>query len=191
LSIRTHFAEHGYVRLDQAFVDQVEPLREAVLAELPRSAKLGALRRNGTFDALATPTVVAAISELIGHTAWPQPFSWGDPLVTPSGTGEWNVPPSGWHIDFPARGALALKWLGYLAPVHAGGGGTVVLAGSHRLVAQYLTRSDPTEPGRSPVVRDVIFSSHPWLRGIREPGDPADRIARLMVTGGLTQGLMA
>ena len=62
----------------------------------------------------------------------------------------WDVPAGGWHIDFPARSALRLKWLGYLEPVAVGGGGTVVLEGSHRLVANLLPDLDPADPGRSP-----------------------------------------
>jgi ectoine hydroxylase-related dioxygenase (phytanoyl-CoA dioxygenase family) len=43
----------------------------------------------------------------------------------------------------------------------------VVLAGSHRLVERHLRQADPTDPGRSPVVRDAIFAAHPWLRDLR------------------------
>src|SRR5262245_61398233 len=155
--IRAHFARYGFARLDGVFAGAAPGLAEAVLTELPRSPKLTALRRKGFFDALATSEVVAAITELLGHADWPRPFSWGDPLVTVPGAGPWTVPAGGWHLDFPARGTLALKWLGYLAPVRAGGGGTVALAGSHRLVARYLEQADPDDPGRSPAVRDAIF----------------------------------
>lgn len=187
--IRAQFAEYGFVRLDATFADAAPGLAEAVLAELARSPKLTALRRTGFFDALATTEVVSAITSLLGHAEWPRPFSWGDPLVTAPGSGTWTVPTGGWHLDFPARGALALKWLGYLAPVRAGGGGTVVLSGSHRLVARYLERADPADPGRSPAVRDAIFGGHPWLRGVREPGAPAERIERLMDRGAVIDGV--
>ncbi|MGW3347286.1 phytanoyl-CoA dioxygenase family protein [Nonomuraea rubra] len=70
----------------------------------------------------------------------------------------------GWHLDFPARGAgigLLLKWLGYLAPVGPAGGGTVVPAGSHRLVAAFLRQAGAAEPGRSATVRDAVLGLLP------------------------------
>lgn len=203
--LRAHFDEHGYARLDRAFADAVDGMAEALWAELARKHDisrdrpgtwavaeprgLGALRRAGAFDGLATPAVVAAIDALLGRADWPQPFSWGDPLVTFPTPGVWDVPLSGWHIDVPARGALLLKWLGYLAPVEPGGGGTVVLAGSHRLVASFLRQAGEAEPGRSPTVRDAVFSAHPWLAAIRRPGVPAERIARFVEQGVRVSGV--
>ena len=220
--MREHYKRHGYARLSHAFPpESAAALADAVWNELSRRhgisrddrttwtvvepRGLGALRRQRVFDALATPVVVAAITELLGIADWPPPFSWGDPLVTLPSTGRWTVPERGWHIDFPARSELRLKWLAYLAPVVAGGGGTVVLAGSHRRVAEFL-RAHPDDPGRSATVRDVVLGG----RSVRsfvddvveltgEPGDivflhphllhaPAPNHAtepRLMATGGL------
>jgi hypothetical protein len=213
------FAADGFVRLSQAFpVELADALAGEVWSELGRRhgisrtdrstwtpaepRGLGALRKRGVFDALATPAVVEAISELLGDEDWPRPFSWGDPLVTMPSPGRWAVPATGWHIDFPARSTLRLKWLAYLAPVTAGGGGTVVLAGSHRLVERYLL-ANPTDPGRSATVRDAVLAAGSWPHGVveltGEPGDlvflhphlfhaPAPNHAsspRLMATGGL------
>lgn len=207
--LRARFAARGFVRLDRAFpVEAAAAMADAVWAELERThgitrdrstwtvaepRGLGALRRNGAFDALDTPALGAAISGVLGDRGWPRPPDWGVPLVTFPGTGPWDVPTGGWHIDFPARGApgrgLLVKWLAYLSPVAAGGGGTVVLAGSHRLVERFLRRSDPTEPARSPVVREAVFAADPWLRGIREPGRPHDRVERLMARGATVDGV--
>lgn len=110
------------------------------------------------------------------------------------------MPASGWHIDFPARSRLRLKWLGYLEPVAAHGGGTVVLDGSHRLVAGVLDSLDPADPGRSATIRDLIPRDpakvveltgdtgdvvflHPHLFHAAAPN--RGRAPRLMVTGGL------
>jgi ectoine hydroxylase-related dioxygenase (phytanoyl-CoA dioxygenase family) len=65
------------------------------------------------------------------------------------------------------------------------GGGTLVLTGSHRLVAPYLGRS---EAFRMPSVRAAL-SAHPWLRGLREPGDGGDRIRRYMKDGTVVDGV--
>jgi ectoine hydroxylase-related dioxygenase (phytanoyl-CoA dioxygenase family) len=203
--LRTRYAEHGYVRLERAFPPELAAtMADAVWAQLQRThgisqadrstwtvvepRGLGALRKRGAFDALATAAVVAAISELLGHERWPPPFSWGDPLVTFPSQGRWDVPAGGWHIDFPARSALLLKWLAYLAPVTAGGGGTVVLAGSHRLVKRFV-QAHPSDPGRSATVCDAIFATHPWLRDVRRTSPAEDRITRLMHRGAMIDGV--
>ncbi|HWM06500.1 MAG TPA: phytanoyl-CoA dioxygenase family protein [Actinophytocola sp.] len=193
--LRDHFAEHGHVRLPGAFAELADALaatlwavlerRHGIVADDPTTwtvAEPRGLAARGHFDAVGTPAVRAAIEKLTGVRD-PHPFSWGDPLVTFPSPGRWDVPTGGWHLDFPARSALRLKWLGYLAPVPAGGGGTVVLAGSHRLVAAHLRELDPADPGRSPAVRAAVLGAHPWLRAIGRPGGPADRIAELMTRG--------
>jgi hypothetical protein len=213
--LRDHFIEHGYVRIGRAFARTAPAMADALWAELERRhgivrgrpetwtfiepRGLGALRRAGAFDALATPPVRAAIDELLGR-GWPKPFSWGDPLVTFPRPGEWRTPTRGWHIDFPARSALRLKWLGYLEPVGPGGGGTVIAAGSHHRVAEYLREADPADPGRSAAIRDAVLGETTGMVELTgEPGDvvflhphlfhaPAPNHStppRLMVTGGL------
>jgi ectoine hydroxylase-related dioxygenase (phytanoyl-CoA dioxygenase family) len=98
------------------------------------------------------------------------PNDWGGPLVTFPTSGTWSVPRRGWHLDLPVRGApettLAVKWLGYLEPVRPHAGGTVVIAGSHRLVAAWRHQAVPDDPGRSPDVRDAIFALDPWFAGL-------------------------
>jgi hypothetical protein len=216
-SMRMQFLEQGYARLAGAFPGDVAAAVAAeVWAELGRRygmsphdrttwttiqpSGLGGLRKRKVFDALATPAVIATITELLGTDTWPHPYSWGDPLVTMPAPGLWTMPDTGWHIDFPARSNLRLKWLAYLAPVLPEGGGTVVLAGSHRLVEQFL-RANPTDPGRSATVRKAALAA-----GLGAPveltGEPGDMVflhphlfhapapnhstsPRLMATGGL------
>ncbi|GAA4928158.1 hypothetical protein GCM10023334_034490 [Nonomuraea thailandensis] len=231
-ALRAHYDEHGYARLPHAFpAAAAADMTRAVWSALARGhgidparpdtwspaepRGLGGLSRQGVFDRLGSPAVVAAIGALLGRRDWPRPSGWGGPLVTFPTPGRWEVPAGGWHLDFPARGAhgitLLLKWLGYLAPVGPRGGGTVVLAGSHRLVAAFLRQAGEAEPGRSATVRDAILGPRPRLRDLRratgakvveltgEPGDvvflhphllhaPAanrSRSPRFMVTGGL------
>ena len=54
----------------------------------------------------------------------------------------------------------------------------MVLTGSHQLVRQFLLHAHPSDPGRSPAVRDRIFTAHPWLRDLHRPAE--NRITRLM-----------
>ena len=115
-------------------------------------------------------------------------------------SGRPKTPADGWHIDFPARSQLRLKWLGYLEPGVPRAGGTVVLDGSHRLVERALTDIDPADPGRSAAIRDLI--PRDTAKVVELTGRPGDvvflhphlfhaaapnrgRAPRLMVTGGL------
>ena len=211
--MRTQFEEHGYVRLDRAFAETAPGMAAALWAELSRRHGIerdrpttwiggrppGLSGLRPTFAALATPAVVAAVDALAGADR-PEPFSWGDPLVTFPEAGGWDVPAGGWHIDFPARSTLRLKWLGYLEPVGPAGGGTVVLDGSHHRVAEYLRTADPADPGRSATIRDAVLKQNP--RVVELTGEPGDVVflhpwlfhapapnhgpaPRLMVTGGL------
>lgn len=185
--LRAAYDTEGFARLAAAFpTPTAQAMADAVWAELarrglrrddpttwttPQPRGLGHLRRAGVFDAVATPAVVDAVSRLLGTTDWPRPRDWGGPLVTFPRPGRWAVPTTGWHLDWPARGApgsqLLVKWLAYLSPVAPGGGGTVVLAGSHHLVARYLAEADPDDPGRSRTVRDAVLGAHPGLRDLR------------------------
>jgi ectoine hydroxylase-related dioxygenase (phytanoyl-CoA dioxygenase family) len=128
------------------------------------AAGLGRLRKADAFAALGSPAVREAIAQVVGHR---DPDDWGGPLVTFPQPGTWAVPHGGWHLDLPVRGApgngLVLKWLGYLEAVRPGAGGTVVIAGSHRLVASWDREAPATDPGRSPAVRDAVFGLDPWF----------------------------
>jgi hypothetical protein len=63
--------------------------------------------------------------------------------------------------------------------VEAGGGGTLQLAGSHRLVERYL-EGVPPEKREYKRVRDGFLRSHPWLRALSTADDDPDRNARFM-----------
>lgn len=65
------------------------------------------------------------------------------------------------------------------------GGGTLVLTGSHRLVAPYLSLGETFRLDR---VR-TLLAAHPWLRGLWKPGDGGDRIQRYMNDGTIIDGV--
>jgi Phytanoyl-CoA dioxygenase (PhyH) len=184
---RTQYESDGYVRLAGGFGhDAAAGMARAVWAELERRhgirpddrstwtvaepKGLGALLQAGAFDGLGTGAVARAITVLLGTDAWDRPPNWGGALVTFPTPGTWAVPTAGWHLDWPARGApssqLLVKWLGYVSPVAPGGGATLVIAGSHHLVADWLAQADPADPGKSRTVRDAVFAMHPWFRDL-------------------------
>jgi hypothetical protein len=122
---------------------------------------LQALRRSGAFAAMATPPVRAALDDLLGPGAWAPPKVWGLPLVTFPGA-QWRVPSSGWHVDsYGAEHDLpGVTVFAFLAEVARRGGGTAVLAGSHRLVNRHIAGTGSARPAD---VKAALSAAHPWL----------------------------
>ncbi len=126
------------------------------------------LTQSQAFQALGSTRLMAALDTLLGAGAWVRPKHWGMPLVTfPQQTlRPWTVTSRAWHLDFAPRGPAVplpgVRILAFIAPVKAQGGGTLVLAGSHRLVAQWVASAESDE-GHSAEVRAKLGRRHPWL----------------------------
>jgi hypothetical protein len=152
-----------------------------------------ALGRSGIFDALGGPALSDAIDELLGSGQWSRPRYWGAPLVTfPDATARWDVPSAQWHTDFVARAPSdvlpGVRVLAFLAPVVQSGGGTVVLAGSHRLVKRLVEGGDPGRRLQSAELRQLLTRRYPWLHGLMSPEDSEDRVGRFMTDGAVLNG---
>ena len=92
-----------------------------------------------TFEQVGNTAVCDAVDDLLGRGNWTRPEQWGSLLVTfPESTERWEVPCSNWHLDFPASqspsGPAGVRIFTCLAKLPECGGGTVFVAGSHRLV---------------------------------------------------------
>jgi len=153
-----------------------------------------ALSRAGAFAAIASPVLTEAIDDLLGAGRWQRPKRWGEPLVTfPRPGTPWGVPSAMWHIDWPPRGEpeplFGLRALAFLKMVPPGGGGTLVLSGSHRLVAQLVRESPERDRGSSPRVREHFARRHAWFRDLIDAPDAPDRTARLTGEGALLDGV--
>jgi hypothetical protein len=160
-------AEHG-----------IEPDRVETWTTGP-ARRLQALRRSGAFAPMASEQVHRALDDLLGAGGWRPPKAWGLPLVTfpttdPDAT--WSVPSSGWHVDSygPEHELPGVTVFVFLLPVAAGGGGTAVLEGSHRLVNRHIATTGSWRPAQ---VRAALAAAYPWLgevwRGRRRTGDEA------------------
>src|SRR5262245_25565241 len=205
------FDRVGFVRLSGVFGDaDAVRMRERVWAALaahhgmrqatpetwtvqqPRHFQ--ALTRAAVFDALGSPALTGAIDDLLGCETWEPPAHWGQPLITFPGSGAaWDVPRAQWHIDWPARGPghplMGLKMLAFLGPVLRRGGGTVILSGSHHLVARHAAQSDNRPSGHSSSVRSALMREHPWLRELWAGDTTADRIGLFMHRGTTIAGI--
>lgn len=124
----------------------------------------------------------AAIDDLLGAGRWERPRHWGEFLVTfPDRARRWTVPTL-WHTDAayddPLDPPLGVIVLSYINRVEHHGGGTLVVAGSHRLVAQFVARQSAIGE-KSAVTRKAFYQSHPWLHELITPNDVLGRSARL------------
>ena len=152
------------------------------------------LARVGAFDALLTPELCEAIDGLLGAGTWDKPVGGGTPLIAfpRSATAAWEVPTAAWHLDFPARGELTpakvARAFALIAPVVPRGGGTLVLEGSHALIAR-LAAAGNVGKGSSAEVKKALVRADPWLRELFVGGDPEGRTRHFLETGASVEGV--
>ncbi len=159
-----------------------------------RASGIQAPARSAAFSAMGSPAVCSVLDDLFGPGGWQQPRRWGQPLVTfPSGGKLWDVPHAAWHLDARApRSAPKLPGVvvfAFLAPLLERGGGTVILAGSHRLVDAFAASAEPGDEGRSANVRKAFMRTEPWLRALWSRDNRADRVQRFMIDGAVVRGV--
>jgi hypothetical protein len=142
------------------------------------------LKREAVFDAIGSETTWSALDALLGKGAWTPPRDWGQFLVNfPSG-GSWALPSRIWHTDFAyggpidhAHGALVLS---FLSEVPAGAGGTLVVAGSPRLIRKFVGRRPQAGREKMKRTREAFLRSDPWLVALSSETPGFDRVECLM-----------
>lgn len=177
-------AEHG--------IERDRP--ETWTVERPQGLK--ALRRSEPFGHTGEGAVGAAADDLLGAGRWRSAPHWR-PFVTFAVPGvPWTVPTAGWHYDRPYDpedlvGVPGLNAFAFLAPVRRGGGGTLVLAGSHHLVRTYTAAVGGGERVSSPAIKQALGEADPWLRGLweRGAGGDTDRARRYLDEGAVVDGV--
>lgn len=177
------FRDRGLVRVDGLLpAAKVRVVREALHGALaarglwrdgvwrgdrqaPPSLNVKELGRPAGLDALIQePAVRAAVAALaegvrddaLGHVR-PQV------LFTPPNAATWQTPHGMWHLDFPrlARDLCpGVQIFAFLDAVDPGGGGTLVVAGSHRLanVGRFIRSRDVKEMLRGEPFFRALFS---------------------------------
>lgn len=139
--------------------------------------KLTKFGKSGPFAGIATPAVNEAVTGIF-NDEWHERDRWGQPLITFPTPGPWEIPSDAWHVDFPPMSPTpAVRLFAYLSPVLPGGGGTLIIAGSHRLVQR--------EPAgtKSSKVRERLAARSMWLRDLWRPVPGEDRVGRYMEGG--------
>jgi hypothetical protein len=136
---------------------------------------LQGMKREPVFDAIGAGALPSALDALFGASAWAPPKDWGQMLVTFPSAG----PSAGrhpWHTDFEFRGppdrVFGALVFSYLNDVPLGGGGTLAVAGSHRVIQRFL--ADRPQLTRCPMrdTRHALMRSDPWLERLAEQENP-------------------
>lgn len=152
----------------------------------PIEARTGfkTLMRAAAFDGLIE-YLSEPITDLLG-TAWNPPAHWGHPLVTfPNPTEHWAIPARRWHVDStqwstgPLPGLVAFTFLDEVRPR---GGGTLVMAGSHRLTWQLCSQAGGFMKTSS--MKAVLAERHSWFADLwHEPVADEDPLRRYLDDG--------
>lgn len=154
------FADTGLIRFESLIPDAiVAPARQLVYSRLEKvglwqegawmgkddeaqrqklhQAALKDVGKSTVFRNLLTPDVFDLARQLVGGEAIRAGVPHTQFLFTPPNTSEWVVPHSAWHLDLPRLGPLGapgVQLFAFLDTVAPGGGGTLLVAGSHRLL---------------------------------------------------------
>ena len=168
LEQRECFERAGYVRLPHAFAD-ADAMAVFVWSRL---SELHGIKRNDRttwsaeapwvglnkfkdhplFQSIASEAVCSAIDDLLGSGAWVKPKTWGGFLVKfPDRQPEaWTIPTDAyWHVDshftYEPGTRFGVRVFSLLSEVEPHGGGTLAVAGSHRLVERFVRSMTPEQ----------------------------------------------
>jgi ectoine hydroxylase-related dioxygenase (phytanoyl-CoA dioxygenase family) len=132
------------------------------------------------FAGIGSAATVAAVDDVLGAGRWTRPKHWGQFLVSfPERGRRWVLPAAVWHSDAaytePLEPLSGVMVFSFLNRVERGGGGTLVLAGSHRLVARFAAGRPSAGRERGAASRKAFYRSHPWLADLVRAGDDPTR----------------
>lgn len=205
---RTDFEDRGLLKLE-GFVPRrtAEGMADLLWKELARGHQIHRrdrstwtkerpmqfqdFQRSGAYSALATPEVRALADDLLGRGQWVEPPFWGQTLVAFPTQQRWEVPHKNWHLDLPAhpqrfRLPIARFFL-LLGPLQPRGGGTLVVAGSHRLVERLADQTNAELS--SSAMRKHLAGTHRWFGELMSPTRDFSRAGRFMAQPTVVDGV--
>ncbi len=207
---RQQFDRAGIVRLTGAIpARDVDAMRERVWQNLERAHQIRrddpatwrgrrvagsrSLDDSATFEQIGSPLVCGALDDLLGAGNWQRPEKWASLLVTfPESPGPWRLPHQSWHLDLPASCTVTdlfcVRFFTLLAKLEPGGGATVVVEGSHRLV-QNLARKRGIDRLHSADARKLLVKGSSWMRELCSLDPAVDRKRRFMESTAKVDGV--
>lgn len=208
----TGFAAQGYVYLPQAFTRaDALAIQDAIWSQMqatgidrhesstwPAGAWRGVKDKPELERGIAAPRLCGAINQLLGPENWRLPSRWGGYLISfPQGAPhEWQLTSDNWHWDDTlvnhfGNGSTGLFILTLFSEIRSHGGGTLLVAGSHRLIEQYYQRLSPADQQlKQKPLKERFAQSQPWLAELTsETGPAADRAQRFMAAPEVVDGV--
>ncbi len=207
---RIAFEERGYTRIPDAFsTAEAQAMEDHIWTVLQHRtgarrddpetwpmhppSGLRTMKQNPVFQAIGSAATVQALDDLLGADGWKRPRNWGQFLVTfPTDESDWTVPAS-WHNDFGYLhlgdhlfGAMVFS---FLADVPPRAGGTAILAGSHRLIRQFVKTQPQEVLKKMKRARMALYNIDPWLKALASERDTPDRVARFMESEQIISGI--
>ena len=148
---------------------------------VPPKGKLRGASESGPLRGLFTVELMDTIVELAGGRSVRPMGNRGQYLVTMPNADEWTVPPTVWHVDLPrlpSNCLVGIQVFTFLSDVVPGGGGTLVVAGSHRLLnngSRVRSKNIKKRLRRLPYFRELMSKeSVDRERFLTEPGTALD-----------------
>jgi hypothetical protein len=138
------------------------------------------------FEEIWGSGVLSAVDDLLGAGAWHVPKHAGQLLSMPYPLrgASWELPHKTWHLDYRAPGAApgipGIQLFLCVDRIEPRAGGTLVAAGTPRLIDAIRRREGPAWPGRSADVRRALSREVPWFRELCSLRPGEDRVARFM-----------
>jgi len=193
------FERDGIVKVPAAFsTDDAARMRDVLWSELNtrhgmdrddrstwttlRPTGLKNSKRDRVANAILSPRLRSVLDGLLGE--WIIPPHQGQVLVTMPTGENWAVPHRQWHtdegFDLPPDELVGVKIWALLGDLEPGGGGTPQVAGSHRVIARYLSTTDERE---FTAIRDQVLRSDPWFRNLTSTERSVDPMAEADLDG--------
>lgn len=169
----------------------------ATWAAVPRFKTLKAAKRDPIFREILGDELTSLADRLLGP-GWTTSNGFGNLLANFPNVTSWHLPSSDgmWHSDYGYRTPMdpvpGLRIFAVFGDVPAGGGGTLLVEGSHRMVEAFVHAHPDVAGGRAKLARSACHSSNGWLRELTQgDANAAGRIERFMVETTDVEGIPA
>jgi hypothetical protein len=208
---REQFETTGVLRLDSAFsAADAALMRDVVWRYVERKMPIpvddpallkgrvpvsfkGLKRHRAFAPLLGNVAVRGALDDIFAPRGWQVPKPGAQILLTLPTPGEWALPHTLWHMDTgfhqPTWPVQTVKLFAFFGQVDHGGGGTVLLSGSHRLVDRFRTTLPEDGRGGNSGSWGRFMKQDAWLQELSRPGVEPARSQRFLDSEHMVDGI--